>query len=42
MRRTSDEDRDRARKHLLGLFEVLPAGDPRVAKARRNLTSALF
>ncbi|GAA3992590.1 tetratricopeptide repeat protein [Thermobifida alba] len=42
VRRTGDEDRDRARKHLLGLFEVLPAGDPRVAKARRNLTSALF
>ncbi|AAZ56425.1 tetratricopeptide repeat protein [Thermobifida fusca] len=42
VRRTSDDDRDRARKHLLGLFEMLPAGDPRVAKARRNLTSALF
>ncbi|MEY9215454.1 tetratricopeptide repeat protein [Thermobifida halotolerans] len=42
VRRTGEDDRDRARKHLLGLFEVLPSGDPRVAKARRNLTSALF
>ncbi|RCV53260.1 tetratricopeptide repeat protein [Marinitenerispora sediminis] len=42
VRRTRDEDRDQARRHLLGLFEVLPPGDPRVAKARRALTSALF
>ncbi|MDA8370404.1 MAG: tetratricopeptide repeat protein [Nocardiopsaceae bacterium] len=42
VRRTREDDRDRARKHLLLLFEVLPAGDPRVAKARRALTSALF
>ncbi|MFC7326935.1 tetratricopeptide repeat protein [Marinactinospora rubrisoli] len=42
VRRTRDEARDQARKHLLGLFEVLPPGDPRVAKARRALTSALF
>ncbi|GAB3208348.1 co-chaperone YbbN [Marinactinospora thermotolerans] len=42
VRRTRDEERDRARTHLLGLFEVLPPGDPRVAKARRALTSALF
>ncbi|WP_046470146.1 tetratricopeptide repeat protein [Allosalinactinospora lopnorensis] len=42
VQRTRDEDRDRAREHLLRLFEVLPAGDPRVAKARRGLTSALF
>lgn len=42
VRRTRDEDRDQARQHLLGLFEVLPANDPRVAKARRALTSALF
>ncbi|MBB6170340.1 putative thioredoxin [Nocardiopsis mwathae] len=42
VRRTSGDDRDRARKHLLTLFEVLPGGDPRVAKARRDLTAALF
>ncbi|GAA3752460.1 putative thioredoxin [Spinactinospora alkalitolerans] len=42
VRRTRDEPRDRVRKHLLGLFEVLPPGDPRIAKARRGLTSALF
>ncbi|GAB3446207.1 tetratricopeptide repeat protein [Streptomonospora sediminis] len=42
VRRTSGDDRDTARRHLLSLFEVLPPGDPRVAKARRALTSALF
>ncbi|NKY98585.1 tetratricopeptide repeat protein [Nocardiopsis alborubida] len=42
VRRTADGDRDRARTHLLGLFELLPPGDPRVAAARRKLTSALF
>ncbi|ADH65812.1 MULTISPECIES: tetratricopeptide repeat protein [Nocardiopsis] len=42
VRITSDEDRDRARTHLLGLFELLPPGDPRVNAARRKLTSALF
>ncbi|WP_047868511.1 tetratricopeptide repeat protein [Nocardiopsis sp. RV163] len=42
VRRTADEDRDRARSHLLGLFELLPPGDPRVNAARRKLTSALF
>jgi putative thioredoxin len=42
VRRTSGDDRDAARRHLLLLFEVLPAGDPRVGKARRSLTAALF
>ncbi len=42
VRRTSGEERDRVRVHLLGLFETLPADDPSVGKARRNLASALF
>lgn len=42
VRRTREDDRDTARKHLISLFDVLPPGDPRVAKARRALTSALF
>ena len=42
VKRTAGEDRDLARTHLLGLFEVLPAEDPRVQKARRALQSALF
>lgn len=42
VRRTRDSDRDRARKHLLSLFTLLPAADPRVAQARRDLSSALF
>jgi putative thioredoxin len=42
VRRTSGEDRDKARTHLVGLFELFPPDDPRVAKARRELASALF
>jgi putative thioredoxin len=42
VRRTSGDDRDRARQHLVELFELFPADDPRVAAARRNLASALF
>ena len=34
IRRTSGEDRDKARVHLVGLFEILPPRDPRVTKAR--------
>ena len=42
IRRTSDDERDRVRTRLLGLFDMLPPGDPRVSAARRKLTSALF
>lgn len=42
VKRTSGDDRDQVRKHLLGLFDALPAEDPSLAKARRALASALF
>jgi putative thioredoxin len=42
VRRTSGDERETARKHLLALFDLLPPDDPRVAKARRKLASALF
>ena len=42
VRRTSGEDRDQARLHLLGLFDIFPPKDPRVAKARATLSSLLF
>ncbi|MFK5582116.1 co-chaperone YbbN [Serinicoccus sp. LYQ131] len=42
VRRTSAEDRDAARTHLLGLFEVVGLQDPRVTQARRALMSALY
>jgi putative thioredoxin len=42
VRRTSGEERDTVRLHLLSLFETLPADDPSVLKARRGLASALF
>jgi putative thioredoxin len=42
IRRTSGDERERVRKHLLGLFDTLPAGDPRSLTARRDLSMALF
>jgi putative thioredoxin len=42
IRRTSGEERDQARLHLVSLFDVFPPGDPRVAKARATLSSLLF
>ena len=42
VRRTSGEDRNRVRGHLVALFELFDAADERVAKARRELASALF
>ena len=42
VRRSAGDDRDRVRKHLVELFELFPPDDPRVAKARRDLASALF
>ena len=40
--RTAGDERDKVRKHLLELFDVLPPRDPRVAKARSRLSSLLF
>ncbi len=42
VRRTAGTERDRARQHLVALFDVVGADDPRVARARRRLASALF
>ncbi|WP_026127057.1 co-chaperone YbbN [Nocardiopsis xinjiangensis] len=42
VKRTSGDERERVRAHLLALFDVLPPGDPRVNAARRKLTAALF
>jgi putative thioredoxin len=40
--RTAGDERDRAREHLIGLFELFPADDSRVTAARRALARALF
>ena len=40
--RASGDDRDRVRAHLVGLFELFPAGDARVIAARRALARVLF
>ncbi|MEZ0065916.1 putative thioredoxin [Streptacidiphilus sp. MAP12-20] len=40
--RTAGEERDKARTHLLSLFEVIGAEDPRVVKARGALARKLF
>lgn len=42
VRRTSGEERNAAREHLLGLFGAVGNDDPRVLKGRQNLASALF
>ncbi|WP_406318181.1 tetratricopeptide repeat protein [Streptosporangium sp. NBC_01639] len=42
VRRTSGDERNRVRVHLLGLFDTLPADDPSLVRARRNLANALF
>jgi putative thioredoxin len=42
IRRTTGDDRDRARLHLLSLFDVFPPNHPDVAAARRTLSLALF
>jgi putative thioredoxin len=40
--RTSGDERDAARDHLVGLFAAVGNDDPRVLKGRQNLASALF
>jgi putative thioredoxin len=40
--RTAGADRDKARLHLLDLFEIMPPRDPRVSRARGKLSSLLF
>ena len=42
VRRTSGDDRNRVRTHLLDLFSIAAPDDPVVLKARRDLSSALF
>jgi putative thioredoxin len=42
VRRTSGDDREVARKHLVSLFTLAGPDDPAVASARRALASALF
>ena len=42
IKRTSGDERDAVRKHLLSLFNVAGPDDPAVASARRALASALF
>jgi putative thioredoxin len=42
VKRTSGDDRDAVRQHLLSLFAVAGPDDPAVASARRALASALF
>jgi putative thioredoxin len=42
VRVTSDAERNKAREHLVELFDVVGGADERVAKARKALMSALF
>ena len=42
VRRSSGDDRDTARRHLLSLFDALDPDDPRIVTGRRSLSNALF
>jgi putative thioredoxin len=42
VKRTSGDERNQARLHLLDLFEILPPNDERVKKARSRLAALLF
>jgi putative thioredoxin len=42
IRRTSGDDKNKARLHLIELFEMFPPRDPGVTKARGTLSSLLF
>ena len=42
VRRSSGEERDAARQHLLQLFDALDPDDPRIVTGRRALSNALF
>ncbi|TQL67529.1 putative thioredoxin [Nocardioides albertanoniae] len=42
VRRTSGDERNQARQHLLGLFAAVGNDDERVLKGRQSLASALF
>jgi putative thioredoxin len=42
VKRSTGEDKDKARRYLLELFELFPQDDDRVLAARRALASALF
>lgn len=42
VRRTSGDDRDKARVHLVSLFEMFPPRDAEVSRARSALSSLLF
>jgi putative thioredoxin len=42
VRTTTGAERDRVREHLISLFEAVGPDDSTVARARRDLTSALF
>ncbi len=40
--RTAGDDRNKARVHLIELFDIFPPGDPAVKAARARLSSLLF
>lgn len=42
VRRTTDDDRNKVREHLVALFDLFDTADERVMKARRALASALY
>jgi putative thioredoxin len=42
VRSLADEDKKRAKEHLINLFGLVDPADPRLIQARKDLASALF
>jgi len=42
VKQLSDEDKNRAKEHLINLFGLVDPADPRLIQARKDLASALF
>jgi putative thioredoxin len=42
VQRTTGDDKNKARLHLISLFDIMPPRDPAVTKARSRLSSLLF
>jgi len=42
VKQLTDEDKNRAKQHLINLFGLVDPADPRLIQARKDLASALF
>jgi len=42
VKQLADDDKKRAKDHLISLFNLVDQSDPRLVQARKELASALF